>query len=319
MIEVKNITKDYGNFRALDEISFSVEAGEVLGLLGPNGAGKTTAMRILCCFLPATSGTATVAGYDVFEDSMEIRRRLGYLPETPPLYPEMTVDSYLRFVADLREVPHSMKAGRVSEVLTRTGLSDHRNWVIGAMSKGYRQRLGLAQALIHNPEVLILDEPTVGLDPNQIIEIRTLIKELARDHTVILSTHILPEVSMTCKRVVIISEGRIVAQDTVENLERQGTDTTCYQIVMKPSGLNWADIASQIPGVKISSSEIQGGIVKFQLSVGSGEQYEKFFLAATKQGHVFTEIVPARASLEEVFIRLTKGDEGADHERSQVR
>ncbi|HOI92950.1 MAG TPA: ATP-binding cassette domain-containing protein, partial [Candidatus Rifleibacterium sp.] len=200
MIEMTNITKFYDNFRALNNINLKVEKGEIIGLLGPNGAGKTTAMRILTCFIPATSGSVSVAGYDVFEDSLEVRRRLGYLPETPPLYPEMTVGSYLNFIGELRELPAGKRRERINYVAERIGLADWLNRVIGTLSKGYRQRVGLAQALLHNPEVLILDEPTVGLDPSQIIEIRGLVKDLARDHTIILSTHILPEVSMTCGR-----------------------------------------------------------------------------------------------------------------------
>ena len=193
MIEMTNITKFYDNFRALNNINLKVEKGEIIGLLGPNGAGKTTAMRILTCFIPATSGSVSVAGYDVFEDSLEVRRRLGYLPETPPLYPEMTVGSYLNFIGELRELPAGKRRERINYVAERIGLTDWLNRVIGTLSKGYRQRVGLAQALLHNPEVLILDEPTVGLDPSQIIEIRGLVKDLARDHTIILSTHILPK------------------------------------------------------------------------------------------------------------------------------
>jgi len=309
VIEMKDVTKYYGNFRALDGISFSVQGGEILGLLGPNGAGKTTAMRILTCFLPATTGTVTVDGFDVFEDSMEVRRRLGYLPETPPVYPEMTVRSYLNFVADIREVPAKDCRRRVDTVIERTGLVDHQMRVIGTLSKGYRQRVGLAQALVHDPAVLILDEPTVGLDPNQIIEIRNLIKDLSKDHTVILSTHILSEVSMTCKRVVIINEGRIVAEDSVENLERQGGAATSFRIGLRPASLDWKACFTGIEGVKVDGEQNDGPIVRFSLSLPDHAAYDGVFKATVAKGHVFTEITPARASLEEVFLRLTRSEE----------
>jgi len=309
VIEMKDVTKFYGNFRALDGISFSVQAGEVLGLLGPNGAGKTTAMRILTCFLPASSGTVTVGGFDVFEDSMEVRRRLGYLPETPPVYPEMTVRSYLNFVAELREVASKDFRRRVDAVIERAGLVDHQMRVIGTLSKGYRQRVGLAQALVHDPAVLILDEPTVGLDPNQIIEIRNLIKDLAKDHTVILSTHILSEVSMTCKRVVIINEGRIVAEDSVENLERQGGAATTFKVALRPASLDWKTCFTGIEGVRLEGEQTDGPIVRFTMALPASAAYDQVFRATVQKGHVFTEITPARASLEEVFLRLTKSEE----------
>ncbi len=318
MIEVQNVTKYYGNFRALDNISFSVAKGEVLGLLGPNGAGKTTAMRILTCFLPASSGTATVAGFDIFEDSLEVRRRLGYLPETPPLYPEMTVKSYLKFIADIREVPAKMQRERIDKVVVRTALGDHLDRVIGTLSKGFRQRVGLAQALLHDPEVLILDEPTVGLDPNQIIEIRGLIQDLAADHTVILSTHILPEVSMTCKRVVIINEGRIVAVDTVENLEGKSGQATRYKIGLKPASLDWKSAVESVPGTRVEHERVEGELVRFDLCLPPEGGYEGVFKAVVAKGHIFTEITPARASLEEVFLRLTRTEEGASAAERKV-
>lgn len=309
MIEVQNVTKYYGNFKALDNISFSVSKGEIMGLLGPNGAGKTTAMRILTCFLPANSGKATVAGFDVFEDSIEVRRRIGYLPETPPLYPEMTVKSYLEFIASIREVPARKQKEQIEKVANRTGLSDHLNRIIGTLSKGYRQRVGLAQALIHDPEVLILDEPTVGLDPNQIIEIRSLIRNLSQDHTIILSTHILPEVSMTCKKVVIIHEGKIVAEDTVENLEKKGTETEKYKITLKPSKLDWKSTFSKLDSINIYNEIVEGDFVKFELRLPNTLPFDKFFNHVVSEGHIFYEITPIRASLEEVFIKLTKSEE----------
>lgn len=218
MIDVEHLTKYYGNVAAVDNISFHVEKGEILGFLGPNGAGKTTTMRILTCYMPPSLGTARVAGFDVFEESLEVRRCIGYLPEHPPLYNEMTVHSYLDFVAKIKGVDTADRKTRIGEVVNRCGLRDVEGTIIKKLSKGYRQRVGIAQAIIHNPPVLILDEPTIGLDPRQIIEVRGLIKELAGDHTVILSTHILPEVSITCQRVIIINKGTIVAMDTPANL-----------------------------------------------------------------------------------------------------
>jgi len=220
LIEVRGLTKKYGTFTAVDDISFTVQKGQILGFLGPNGAGKTTTMRILTGYLPPTSGTALVAGYDVQEQSMEVRKRIGYLPESPPLYNDMTVREYVDFCAALKGVPGSKREEAVSATLEKCGLEDRVNQLIGTLSKGYRQRTGLAQALVHDPEVLILDEPTIGLDPAQIIEIRELIKGLAGNHTVILSTHILPEVSVTCQAVAIIHQGKLCAADSLENLTR---------------------------------------------------------------------------------------------------
>jgi ABC-2 type transport system ATP-binding protein len=318
VIEVKNLTKMYGNLRAVDNISFSVQAGEIIGLLGPNGAGKTTTMRILTCFIPASTGSATIAGFDIFEDSMEVRRRIGYLPETPPLYPEMTVKSYLNFIAEIREIPSAKVRGRIDDVVSRTALSEHYTRIIGTLSKGFRQRVGLAQALLHDPEVLILDEPTVGLDPNQIIEIRSLIQNLAKDHTIVLSTHILPEVSMTCKRVVIINEGKIVAVDSVENLEKQGGDATTFRVELKPAGLDWKTSFEAVPGVRLEHEKTTGERVAFEMHLPNAAAYDKVFAAVVGKGHVFTEIAPSRASLEKVFLKLTKTEEAPVEERRQA-
>ncbi|MBI3247600.1 MAG: ABC transporter ATP-binding protein [Deltaproteobacteria bacterium] len=222
MIEVQHLTKRYGDLTAVSNISFSVASGQILGFLGPNGSGKTTTMRIITGFLPATSGTVKVAGFDIFDDSFEVRKRIGYLPETPPLYNDMTVTAYLRFVARIKGMSRGEISAALDRVLARCGLGQVANRVAGQLSKGYRQRVGLAQAIIHNPEVLVLDEPTIGLDPQQIIEIRTLIKELAGAHTVVLSTHILPEVAQVCEKVVIISSGRIVKEDLIANLIQDG-------------------------------------------------------------------------------------------------
>src|SRR6188472_2110181 len=232
VIEVQHLTKRYGRVTAVDDVSFRVEPGEILAILGPNGAGKTTTMRILTGYMPASEGRATVAGYDVFSHPIEAKARTGYLPETPPLYPDMTVREYLDFVARIKRVPSGERKARVDAVMKRTHVDDMAARACGKLSKGYKQRVGLAQALIHNPEVLILDEPTAGLDPKQIIETRDLIRSIAGDHTIVLSTHILPEVSQTCQRVVIINKGRVVAVDTPDNLTARlkGTETMFIQV-----------------------------------------------------------------------------------------
>jgi len=221
MIEVKNLCKSYGDYKAVIDVSFSAAKGDIVGFLGPNGAGKTTTIRMLSTYLPPTSGTATVAGYDVISQADEVRRRIGYLPENPPLYGEMTVREYLKFVGEIKGVPRAQLASRIDEVLERCFIKDVRNKLCQHLSRGYRQRVGLAQAIIHQPQVIILDEPTSGLDPRQIIEIRQLIKSLGQDHTVLLSTHILPEVSMVCNKVVIISRGRVVMESRLSDLTRE--------------------------------------------------------------------------------------------------
>ncbi len=310
MIELNNLTKYYDNFRALNNINLKVEKGEILGLLGPNGAGKTTAMRILSCFIPATSGTAKVAGYDVFEDSIEVRRRLGYLPETPPVYMDMTVESYLEFVGKIKDLKYSERIRRIEIVLDRLGLVANRDRIIGTLSKGYRQRVGLAQALIHNPEVLILDEPTVGLDPNQIIEIRGLIKDLSNDHTVILSTHILSEVSASCNRVVIINEGEIVAEDTVSNIENKSLGKPSWHIVLKPSeNQEWKKCIDNIEGSEIIGVSNKDNIYDFTLKLSKKDDFDVFFSKVTSEGGIFRAIEPTKASLEEVFTKLTSSIE----------
>src|SRR5215207_3294154 len=248
MIEVQHLTKQYGTVTAVSDVSFRVETGEILGFLGPNGAGKTTAMRIITGYMPATEGKATVAGFDVFEQPIEAKRRTGYLPETPPLYPDMTVREYLRFVAKIKGVRAHLN-DRVDAVMKKTWVADMANRDCGKLSKGYRQRVGLAQALIHEPEVLVLDEPTAGLDPKQIIETRQLIRELAGTHTIVLSTHILPEVSQTCQKVVIINKGRVVAVDTPANLTARlrGSETMYLQV--DAAGQDAAPVLRSVPGV----------------------------------------------------------------------
>ena len=216
MIEVQNITKNYGPFQALKDISFQVDKGQIVGFLGPNGAGKTTTMRILTCFMPASSGSVTIAGYDVFKESKEVRKRIGYLPENVPLYPEMTVTKYLKYMAKIRSVPRGSIKAQLDAAIEACGLTERRHQIIGQLSRGFRQRVGLAQALIHEPDVLILDEPTSGLDPRQIVEIRELIKALGKERTILFSTHILPEASMTCERLIIISRGKITGDVQLE-------------------------------------------------------------------------------------------------------
>jgi len=241
MIEVNNLVKKYGDFSAVKGISFTVPKGEILGLLGPNGAGKSTIMKILSAFMPATSGEVKVAGFDVFDDPFEVKKRVGYLPEMPPLYSEMRVREFIEYVADLKQLPAARKQERVDFVVDRCGLKDVQRKIIGTLSKGYKQRVGIAQALVHDPEVVILDEPTVGLDPVQIVEIRNLIKSLAGNHTVLLSTHILPEVVMTCKKVLLINKGSIMVNDTVENLTKGGGGDSLEQAYLKiVAGETWA-------------------------------------------------------------------------------
>ncbi len=303
MIELNNLTKYYGNFRALNNINLKVEKGEILGLLGPNGAGKTTAMRILSCFIPATSGTAKVAGYDVFEDSIEVRRRLGYLPETPPVYMDMTVESYLKFVGKIKELRGHELRKRIDVVYNRLGLGEYSDRIIGTLSKGYRQRIGLAQAMLHNPEVLILDEPTVGLDPNQIIEIRELIKDLANDHTVILSTHILSEVSANCNRVVIINEGEIVTEDTVKNIESRSLGKPSWHIILKPAEKqDVKEAINTFEGAEIIDFNDKDNLNDFTLRLSNKDDFDAFFSKLTSGGAIFRCIEPEKASLEEVFI-----------------
>ena len=315
MIEVQHLTKRYGPTTAVDDISFRVEPGEILGFLGPNGAGKTTTMRVLTGYMPPTEGRAVVAGYDIFEQPIAAKRRIGYLPETPPLYPEMTVRDYLTFVSKIRGVPRAERRARVNDVMERTRVADVAQRHCGKLSKGYRQRVGLAQALLHNPEVLILDEPTAGLDPKQIIETRELIKQLGGDHTVILSTHILPEVSQTCQRVVIINKGRVVAIDTPDNLTSRlrGSETMYVQI---DAGANGAvqDALAAVPGVThVAQTESRGTVASYEVNSDSGRDIRRELSAAVvNRGWGLLELRPLRMSLEEVFLHLTT--EEAPHE-----
>jgi ABC-2 type transport system ATP-binding protein len=307
VIEVQHLTKRYGNVTAVDDVSFRVEQGEILGFLGPNGAGKTTTMRVITGYIPATDGRAIVAGYDVFDKPLEAKRRTGYLPETPPLYPDMTVREYLRFVARIKGVPPKKRKTRVEQVMSRTYTSDMANRACGKLSKGYRQRVGLAQALIHNPDVLILDEPTAGLDPKQIIETRRLIKELAGNHTIVLSTHILPEVAQTCQRVVIINKGRVVAVDTPDNLTARlrGSESMYVQVDGAPAAVQAALAA--VPGVtRVTASDGHGANAGFEVDSEAGRDVRRDLARAIVGGGFgLLELRPMRMSLEEIFLSLT--------------
>jgi ABC-2 type transport system ATP-binding protein len=307
VIEVQNLTKRYGPFTAVDDVSFTVQKGEILGFLGPNGAGKTTTMRILTGYMPPTDGKAIVAGYDVFDQPIDAKRRTGYLPEVPPLYPDMTVRDYLMFVARIKGVPRAERKSRVTTIMERTRIADVATRHCGKLSKGYKQRVGLAQAILHNPDVLILDEPTAGLDPKQIIETRQLIKELAGDHTIILSTHILPEVSQTCQRVVIINKGRVVAVDSPENLTARlrGSETMYLQV--DAGGADVAGALHTIAGVtRVAATPAPGGVTAFEVDSERGRDVRRE-LAATvvSRGWGLLELRPMRMSLEEIFLHLT--------------
>ncbi len=306
MIEVEHLTKRYGTVTAVDDVTFRVNKGEILGFLGPNGAGKTTTMRVLTGYMPATDGRAAVAGYDVFDHPIEAKQRTGYLPETPPLYPDMTVREYLHFVGKIKGVPPKDRSARVEQVMARTWVTDMANRACGKLSKGYRQRVGLAQALIHNPEVLILDEPTAGLDPKQINETRRLIKALAGDHTIILSTHILTEVEQTCQRVVIINKGKVVAEDTPENLTRRlrGSATMFVQVDGDRAAEAQAALA-RVDGVARVISANDAGTA-FEIESESGRDVRRELARAViGGGWGLLELRPMRLSLEDVFLSLT--------------
>ena len=313
MIEVEGLTKDYGPTRAVDAVTFRVHKGEVLGFLGPNGAGKTTTMKMLTCFLAPTAGRAKVAGFDVFDQSLEVRKRIGYLPEDTPIYRDMTVREYLQFASEMRGMDPSSTDARIKEIGARCGLTDVAGKLVGELSKGYRQRLGLAQAMLHNPDILILDEPTSGLDPNQIAEIRTLIKEIGREKTVILSTHILPEVQATCSRILIISGGRLVADGTPEALrarERGGR----YRVVVESNGVSKdairARLASLAGVARCEAISGETGAHAFAIDGGASEDLRKaIFRAAVDNQWPLLELARESASLEDVFRNLTTGEE----------
>jgi ABC-2 type transport system ATP-binding protein len=315
VIEVEQLSKHYGDFTAVEDISFRAEKGEILGFLGPNGAGKTTTMRILTCYLPPSAGGAKVAGYDVVEESLEVRRNIGYLPEQPPLYTDMTVEAYLRFVAKIKDVPSAHLQSQMDEAMEKAGVAHVHTKVIGHLSKGYRQRVGLAQALVHKPAVLILDEPTVGLDPKQIIEIREVIKGLGGEHTVILSTHILPEVSMTCEKIVIINNGRIAGEGTAESLTDQ----------LKEGEFLRAQVGGPVDQVQAVLAGVDG-VMDVKLEQSESAENESVYLVTVVPGRDvrddlarqvvdggfgLRELRALEMTLEDIFLRLTTEEEAS--------
>ena len=318
MIKVEGLTKRYARHVAVDNISFEVGKGEIVGFLGPNGAGKTTTMRVLTCFLPPTSGKASVAGFDVLEQPMEVKKRIGYLPETPPLYPEMEVAEYLTFVARLKGITSNEVLKRVDDAAGRCALGDVKNKLIGKLSKGYRQRVGLAQAILHNPDVLILDEPTAGLDPLQINETRDLIKSLAGDHTIILSTHILPEVEQTCQQVVIINKGKLVATDSVENLQHRasGAESVLLEVEGREGSLAAQAIQQRLEKVagvsRVVFKETRGQRSMFEVE-GLKDRSIRGDLAraVVESGWNLNELRSGALTLEEVFLELTGAQKSA--------
>ena len=311
MIEVQHLTKRYGRVTAVDDITFRVERGEILGFLGPNGAGKTTTMRVITGYMPATEGRAVVAGFDVFSQPIEAKRHIGYLPETPPLYPEMTVREYLTFVARIKGVAAADRKSRVLQTMERTRVADMADRHCGKLSKGYKQRVGLAQAILHNPDVLVLDEPTAGLDPKQIIETRELIKELAGDHTIILCTHILPEVAQTCQRVVIINKGRVVAIDTPDNLTTRlhGSNGIYVQLEADPG--HATAVLQRVPGVaRVSESDRRDGTVGYEVESQEGQDVRRELVREIVANDLgLLELRPIRMSLEDVFLNLTREEQ----------
>ena len=310
MIQAEGLSKRYGRTLAVDNISFEAGRGEILGFLGPNGAGKTTTMRVLTCFLPPTSGRARVAGFDVLAQPLEVKRRIGYLPELPPLYPEMSVTEYLAFVGRIKGVPRQALAGRLDDVVEKCALGEVRKTLIGKLSRGFRQRVGLAQALIHQPAVLVLDEPTAGLDPKQSIETRSLIKSLGGDHTVILSTHNLPEVSATCQRIIIINAGKLVAVDTPENLTArlQGHETLYLQVEGPVAHVR--ERLERVAGViQLKPHGRSDHRPAFEIEVARGQELRgELARAVVQSGWSLLELRPLGLSLEEVFLELTRSE-----------
>jgi ABC-2 type transport system ATP-binding protein len=319
MIKVEGLSKRYARNTAVDNISFEVQKGQIVGFLGPNGAGKTTTMRMLTCFMSPSSGSASVAGFDVLEQPFEVKKRIGYLPETPPLYHDMEVEEYLTFVGRLKGIPSADLARRVKEVSERCNVADMSKRLIHKLSKGYRQRVGLAQAIIHNPDVLILDEPTAGLDPKQIIETRSLIRSLAGDHTIILSTHILPEVEQTCEQVIIITRGKVVATDTVQHLTNrlQGTEGVLVEVEPRSGPLDSPTVLQrleQVPGVsRVLFKETRGNRHIFEVESLQGRTIRgELARSIVEAGWNLNELRAVSLSLEEVFLQLTGTDPVAE-------
>ncbi|MBM3785254.1 MAG: ATP-binding cassette domain-containing protein [Acidobacteria bacterium] len=317
MIKVEGISKRYARFTAVDDVSFEVAKGQIVGFLGPNGAGKTTTMRMLTCFLPPSEGTASVAGFDVIAQPLEVKKRIGYLPENPPLYPDMEVAEYLQFAGKLKGVRGADLAKRVGEVAEKTNIGDVLPKLINKLSKGYRQRVGLAQALLHNPEVLILDEPTSGLDPKQINETRQLIRSLGGDHTIILSTHILPEVEQTCERVVIISKGKLVATDTVENLTSRMRGAASIGLEVQGDFSGVQERLEKVSGVaKVTARDEKNGRRYFEIETAEAKDVNADLARAVVEGgYNLTELKALGVSLEDVFLQLTSTE--AKEEKAQ--
>ncbi|MDZ4676078.1 MAG: ATP-binding cassette domain-containing protein [Oligoflexia bacterium] len=306
MIEISQLTKRYGAITAINNLNFSVKKGEIVGFLGPNGAGKTTTMKIITGFMAPTSGYVKVAGFDVFEDPIEVKKRIGYLPETPPLYTDMLVADYLAFVAKLKGVSGPAVNKGVQYAIEKTNLGQVQKRLIGNLSKGFRQRVGIAQALVHNPEVLILDEPTVGLDPKQVIEIRNLIKELAGQHTVILSTHVLPEVTATCQRIIIINRGEIAAEDTFEGLSKRMSDTRRFFVRVRRS-TEFESHVRNLKGVKSFRKATDSNTYEVELDKND-ESNELLAETVVKSGAGLMEFRVIDVSLEDIFLKLTTTD-----------
>lgn len=313
MIQVEGLTKDFGTRRAIDGLTFEVGKGEIVGFLGPNGAGKTTTMRILCGYMPPTSGKASVAGFDVIDQSLEVRRRVGYLPETVPLYPDMTVWDYLKFMADLRHLDDSEE--KVDEVLELVHMEERADGYISNLSKGMRQRVGLAQALLHKPEVLILDEPTIGLDPAQVFEVRNLIREIGQERTVLLSTHILPEAQQVCNRVLIINKGRIVIEDSPEQLEARLSGGSRFALRVAGKTIGLAELIKPIKGVKEVVELHQDGL---DLVTEPGvDVRSEISRAVVNGGYDLIELKQVGMSLEDIFLQLTREDNSQPDEMAQ--
>ncbi len=321
MIKVENLTKRYAGVTALDNVTFAVQPGEIVGFLGPNGAGKSTTMRILTGFIPATAGRAQVAGFDVFENSLEVRRHIGYMPESNPLYEDMRVQEYLRFRGRLKGLGRVRRKERIDRVMELCGVRDVRRRVIGQLSKGYRQRVGLADALLAEPDLLILDEPTIGLDPVQIRQVRQLIRDLGRQHTILISTHILPEVEMTCNRVLIIHRGRILASDTPENLTRTLRAGGDIQVEVKgPVDAVRAKIRDLPEVESLAAKGLEDGYVRLTVHPKPDQEArEQIYQTAVAAGWTLRELSRARTSLEDIFVQITREEDEAEEERREGR